>query len=427
MKKVIYLTVLILLAFPVIVFADDLVQKGAVLTLDRCIEIALQTHPDILAAKSLTDVNKLKVAESKSTYFPQIGASGGYNKTSPAPVTGASSAGGSTDTYSGSITLKQDIYTFGKNTAQVRVKRLNLDASISDLETVVQQVIYNVKQSYYGLLQAMRNRDIAVESVKQYELHLEQAKGFFEVGMKSKYDVTKAEVDLSNARLKYIKAENAIKIAVSKLNNAMGVTEAPVYTIEDILSFVRYDTTIEEAMSKALENRPDIKSMATKRKAMESSIELSRKGYYPAITGAAAYSWSGTGFPLENTWSAGVTVSVPIFNGFSTKNLVEEAKADLNISKANEESLRQSVTLEVQQSYFSLKEAEEMIPVAELAAQQALENLEIANGRYSEGVGSIIEVTDAQTTYTGAKIAYNEALYDYKIATANLEKAMGIR
>jgi outer membrane protein len=430
MGKVIYFAVLILLVFPAAVFADDILKEGEVLTLDRCIEIALQTHPDIRAAKSLTDVNRLKVDEARSAFFPQIGASGDYSRISSAQGTGPSGVGSvvnTYDTYSGRVNLKQTIYAFGKNTTQVRAQRLNLDASIFDLETVTQQKIYEVKQAYYGLLQAQRNRDTAVESVGQYELRLEQAKGFFEFGIKSKYDVTKAEVDLSNARLDLIRAENTIKTAVSKLNNAMGLTEAPAYTIEDTLSFERHDMTAEEAMSQALENRPDIKSFAAKSRAVESSIELSRKDYYPVATGSAAYSWNGTEFPLEPAWNVGMTVTVPIFNGLRTKKQVEEAKTNLEIAMANEESLRQSVSLEVQQSYFSLTEAEERIPVAELAVQQALENLDIANGRYSEGVGSIIEVADAQTTYRGAKTAYIEALYDYRIAIANLEKAMGIR
>jgi outer membrane protein len=438
MKKVIFFTILIFLTVSQIVLADDLIQEGALLTLERCIEVALKMQPDILAAKSEADMNRRRIGVSKAAYFPQVEASGGYSRTSPFSGTTGSSVGsgvgGGTnafDTYTGSITLNQEIYAFGKNTAQVKVQRLNWDASISDLETITQQTVNNVKQSYFGVLQARRKRDVAAGSVRQYELHLEQAKGFYEVGTKSKYDVTKAQVDLNTAKLNLIQTENSIKMAVTKLNNFMGVPEAPEYTIEDTLSYAKYGITLEEALAKAYENRPDMKSMAAKRKAAESSVEVVRKGYYPAVTGGAGYSWSGTrsgtSFPLEHRWNIGMAVSVPIFSGFSTKNQVEEAKANLNVLEENEESLRQTVVLELQQSYINLKESEERIPTAELTVQQAKENLDIANGRYETGVGSIIEVTDAEATYATAEMSYIQALYDYKIATANLEKAMGKR
>ena len=341
--------------------------------------------------------------------------------------TGAGGSPGTYDSYSGRLSLNQNIYAFGKYSTRVEVQQLNLDASTYDLETVIQQVAYNVKESYYGLLQAQRNRDIADESVRQYELRLEQARGFFEFGTRSKYDVTKAEVDLSNARLDQITAQNAIKTAVSKLNNAMGLDEEPSYKIKDTLSFEKYDVTAEEAMTRAMENRPDLKSLATEIRAAESSVELSRKNYYPVASGTAAYTWNGTMFPLDPSWNVGMSVSVPIFTGLNTRKQVEEAKADLEVAKSKEESLRKDVSLEVQQAYVSLIEAEEKIPVADLTVQQAQENLDIANGRYAEGVGSIIEVTDAQAAYTSAKTASIEALYDYRIAIANLEKAMGIR
>ena len=120
-------------------------------------------------------------------------------------------------------------------------------------------------------------------------------------------------------------------------------------------------------------------------------------------------------------------MSIPIFSGFSTKHQISEAKANLLVLTANEETLRQSVLLEVQQAYLNLTEAGERITVAELTAKQAQENFDIANGRYAAGVGNPIEVTDADVALSNAKTAHNQALYDYKVARASLEKAMGVR
>ena len=407
--------IILLLIVPFRAEAGEIIKKGELLTLERCIEIAVKKQPNIVAAVNTADVNQSKVSEAKANYYPQIDWSSGYSRTS------------SSDQYSSSVTLKQNIYDFGKTSTQVNIQSLNLDSSKSDLENITAQIILNVKQAYYGVLQAKKNRDVADETVKQFKSHLEQAKGFYEVGTKPKFDVTKAEVDLSNSRLNLIKATNAFKVAIATLNNAMGVPEAPEYTVEDNLSFKEYGITFEEAIDRAYKNRPDLASVVFKREAAEKYIKLANTGYYPVVAGNAAYNRSGEKFPLSEGWDAGVTLSFPIFSGFFTKYQVEEAKANLDVFKANEELLRQNIFLEVQQAYLNLKEAEERIPVAELIVKQAEENLELANGRYAAGVGNPIEVTDAQVGMSNAKSSYIQALYDYKVAQANLEKAAGIK
>ncbi|MBM4136728.1 MAG: TolC family protein [Nitrospira sp.] len=409
--------------------AEEVIKKGESLNLERCVEIALKMHPGIIAAKNTVNANESRVEQSRANYYPQINWSSSYSRISPTSGTASGSFGrtDSFDEYSNGFNLSQTIYDFGKTPTQIKIQDFNSDSSRSDLENVTEQVILNVKQTYYGVLQAKRNRDVSAESVKQFEQHLEQAKAFYTVGTKPKFDVTKAEVDLSNSKLNLIRSENVLRLAVVKLNNAMGVPDAPEYILEDNLSLQKYNITFEDALTDAYKNRPDLKSIIAKKKAAEESIELAKKGYYPVLTGNAAYNWSGERFPLEHGWNVGATLSFPIFSGFLTKYQVEEAKANLNVLTANEESVKQTVSLEVQQAYLNLKDAEERIPTAELTVRQAEENFEIANGRYTAGVGNPIEVTDAEVSLSNAKTAYIQALYDYKVAWASLEKAMGIR
>ncbi|MDD5435612.1 MAG: TolC family protein, partial [Nitrospira sp.] len=367
-----------------------------------------------------------RVGQAEANYYPQVSLTAGYKRLSSAGTLTTTSAD-SINQYSSSVLLSQNIYDFGKTAAQLKVQNLNLDSAGSDLDTVSEQIILNVSKAYYGILQAKRNRDVAIETVEQFRQHLEQAKGFYEVGTKPKFDVTKAEVDLSNAKLSLIKSENALRIAVANLNNAMGITDAPEYNTDDNLSFQKFEITFEDALSDAYKNRPDIRSISAKVLAAENSIELVKKGYYPVITGNAGYSWSGEGFPLDHGWNIGATLSFPIFSGFLTTYQVEESTANLDNLKANEQLLQQSILLEVRQAYLNLKEAEERIPAAELTVKQAEENLDIAKGRYDAGVGNPIEVTDAETVLTNAKTTYIQALYDYKISQASLEKAMGAK
>jgi outer membrane protein len=423
--------------------AQDIIKKGESLNLKRCIEIALKRQPQIGAAVGNVNVNASLVGQAKSSYYPRIDWSSSYNRVSPASnrnfitSTGAtgSSGGvisfgtsGSFDEYSTGFGLNQLIYDFGKTSSQVKIQNLNLDSSRSDLRDTEDQIVLSVKQAYYGVVQAKYNVVVAEDTVRQTSQHLEQAKGFYEVGTRAKFDVIKAEVDLSNAKLNLIRSQNALKVSIVNLNNAMGVPDAAEYTIDENMEFARYEMTLEEALAKAYKNRPDLKSIVSRRQAAERSIELARTGYYPVLTGSASYSWSGEQLSsLDHGWDVGAALTLPLFNGFLTKYQVNEAKGNLEILKANEESLRQAIFQEVHEAYLTLRSAEEAIPTAKLGVEQSQENLDISNGRYKAGVGSPIEVTDAEVGLANSRTAYIQALYADKVARAALEKAMGLR
>ena len=397
------------------------------LTLNECIDIALSRNPSILAAMYGVDVSRSRVGEARSTYYPQLSASAAYKRIQPATSLTSTT---SYNQYTGSVTLSQNILDFGKTTSQVDISKYNLVSARSDLNTTQDTIILSVKQAYYGVLQTKRNRDVAADVIKQMQLHLDQAKGYYEVGTKARIDVINAEVNLSNAQLSLINAENALKIAWVTLNNAMGTPDPPEYTIEDNLAFQKYTITLEEATSRAFESRPDLKSVIAKRQAAEENVSFSRSNYYPNLSGNANYNWiriNETPSAMDHSWSAGVVLTVPLFSGFLTQQQVAEAKSNLYALRANEESLRQQILLDVRQAYLNLQAAEASISTAELASKQAKENLDLANGRYAAGVGSPIEVSDAFALYVTAQASYTTALANYKTSQASIEKAMGAR
>ena len=408
--------------------AEELIRKGEMLDLQRCIAIALSRHPSIQAAAGTLRAGESRIGQARSGYYPQLNGSVGYSRTDPttsARTDPTTSAGQAYDSYSSSVSLSQNLYDFGKTSTQVKIQELNRDSSRSDLDNIRTQVSFGVKQAYFGLLQAGRNRGVSREMVGQFQQHLDQAGAFFEVGTKPKFDVTKAEVDLSNAKLNLIKAENAFRLARVALNNAMGLPEAPDYEVADQLSSQRVEIDLEETIRKAYDRRPDLKAIAVKKQSLEQSIELARKGYYPSVTGNAGYGWGGGSFPLDQGWSFGAQLDVPLFSGFLTKYQVAEAQANLEVLAANEALLRQTIDQDVKQAWLNLQEAADRGVAAELIVRQAAENLELANGRYASGVGNPIEVTDALVAASNAKMSQISALYDYKLAQSSLEKAAG--
>ena len=404
------------LIMPLEAYAEELVNKDESLTLERCIEMSLKNHPSVVAAKHSIDVNQNKIGEAKSNYYPQLSSISGYNRYWD---------GLSDQNYSTALSLNQNIYDFGKTTSQVNIQKFNLNAAQADLENTSDLVIFNVSQGYYTVLKNKRNRDVAQETVAQFDHHLKQAKGFYQAGTRAKFDVTRAEVDLSNSKLSLIKAENALRLAKVSLNNAIGLPYAPEYRIEDNLDFAKYALPLEEAIERAYNNRADLQSLLAKKKAATESIELAKKGYYPTLSGSASYTWVNEDMSSQKGWKVGASFTIPLFSGFLTTYQVQEYEANLKVLNANEELLRQSILLDIQQAYLNLREAEERISNTQLTVKQAQENLDLVNGRYMAGIGNPIEVTDAQVSYSNAKTSYNQALYDYKIAQASIVKAMG--
>ncbi len=404
-----------------------MVAKGETVNLQKCVEIALERQPNILAARNAQSALQGRVGQAKAGYYPKVDLSAGYNKTQPVPSPLIRTAPGIYDQYTASASLTQTLYDFGKTSALVGIQRYGLDAAESDLENTRLSIIYGVKVAYYGYLQAGRNVAVGEETVLQLKKHMEQAQAFFAAGTRPKYDVTKAEVDLSNAKLALMHAVNYVRLAKLNLDNAMGIPGATDFSLVDDMDYRKYNINLEDSVARAYTSRPDIRSMMAKKHGAEESLDLAKRGYYPTLSGYAQYNWAGTALPLSDGWNVGVSLTLPLFSGFSTSYQVQESRANYDLSVSNEEQLRQNVFYEVHQAYLNMKEAEERISSSELVVRQVQEVMDMAIGRYGAGVGTPIEVTDAQIALSNAKTTYIQSLSDYKLAQAALEKAIGGR
>lgn len=403
----------------------ETLTSGEKLTLERAVEIARQRQSRIVAAQGAIAANQSKVGLAKAGYYPQIDGAASYKRWSPGGTSFVSVDNSSHDQYALGVTANQMLYDFGKVASQVAIQKSTLDSVRADLATVEEQVIFNVKLAYFDMLKAARNIEVATETVKQFEEHLIQAKGFFEAGLKPKYDVTKAEVDLSNARLNLIRMKNGLSLARVVLNNAMGFPDAPNYEVADNLRFSPFSLAFEAALEMAFDHRPDLKGLLLKKRAAEQSVELARKGDLPHVSGNASTTYSGETLSLNQGWNVGVGLSLPIFNGYQTKHQTSEARANVDILAAQEVTLRQAIHRDVQQGYLNLQEAEERISATKLAIQQAEENFAIASGRYDAGVGAPVEITDAYVMLIDTRTNHIQALYDYRITQTIIEQAIG--
>lgn len=403
-------------------------KAANILTLDEAVRIALDTHPNIKAANERIGAQQAVVGQQMSAYYPIITFNNVYRTSIQAGTTGT--AANAFDFFSSLASFNMTLYNFGKREGAVQAARDTLDATGFNYKTTVDSVVLGVKQGYYAYLQARAIVQVRDETVKSRDLLVRQARAFYEVGTRARIDVARAESNLYTAQADLIAAQNAVQVAWVTFKNALGLRELAERPLaeEAIITTIPY--TLDEARDIAYNSRPELKSFEAQRRAQDQTIAVARRGHLPDIIFDANYgrrntSQEGNTFPLQPSWQAQLSLNVPIFDGFRTTNRVEETLRNYYVIKYQEEQQRQQVALDVEQAYLRLVELQERIKANEAAAKAAKENLDLATGRYQVGVGSIIEVTDAQTLYTDAQTTYIRALYDYKIADAQLIRAIG--
>jgi outer membrane protein len=407
---------------------------GTMLTLHECIENALANHPSIRAAQESLNAGQGRVTQATSPYLPQVTASTGY---SDSHALGGAFGETITKSYTTTLSVNQVLYDFGRTGNALDAARLGTQSAERDIDRVVQEVVLNVKQAYYALLQAKKLVSVAQQTLVQTQGHMNQAEAFFRAGSKPRYDVTRAEVDVNNAKLGLINAENTVRLNTISLYNAMGLDPVRDVEIVDVLSQPTALPSLDEAETVALKSRPEMLKAEFDIQAAQSQVRTEQANYLPTLSASGAYNWAhgtvqaGTfeGIPLigeiQDSWNAGVTLSMPLFEGGLTNGRVSEARANKHSLEAQRNRLRQSILLEVNQAYADLESAAARIAVMDSSLRSARESLDLAEGRYREGIGPSLEVTDAQVADAKAESDEVQALYDYQLAAAKLAKAMG--
>jgi TolC family type I secretion outer membrane protein len=406
---------------------------GKLLTIEDAVQIGLDNHPRIKSASERIGSQEAVLGQQISAYYPTVSLGNRYLTSQSSTSGGADEA---SESYSSQATFNMTLYNFGKREGNVQAARETLNATKQDYSTTTQDIILAIKQAYYIYLGTQEVVRVRRDTVRSRELLVRQARGFYEVGTRARIDVARAEANLFSAQADLIAAENNVKIAWVTLRNAMGSPRLPEQPVAADSPEVEFSINLAGARNIAFDSRTELKSFEAQRKASDQLIATARRGHLPDLIFDASYGRRHVSnetvngrtlntFPLQPTWSVGLSFNIPIFDGFRTTYRVEETLHNYYNIRAQEEDRRQLIALEVEQSYLRVVEIQERIKATESAAKAAKENLDLAQGRYQVGVGSIIEVTDAETLYTDAQTTYIRTVYDYKIADAQLARAMG--
>ena len=410
---------------------DTLVIKGGVqevmdISLDECLRYALGNNPKIQAAMQDVFASDARIRQAWSAYFPQFSWQTGYTRIKQLQLSDALGANLIFNYYVlGQISASQMLYDFGVTQNQVTIRKLDNQGYKITLTGTVNDVVCEVKKAYYNLQYALEAKKVAEDMVQRYEAFYNQAKGFYMAGTSPKVDVTIAEVNLSNAKLMLIQAENSVEIAMAKLNNTMGLPYANRYNISDNLRYNPCDVTLDEAISIARESRPEFQLAEIKVEEARQNVKLVKKSYFPKLTVEGQYQIGGKSFVSNYGYNFGGYLNFPTINGMLIKNEIKEAKALHSREIANASSTKNDIYFQIQQAYYLMLEKKNSIPVSFLGLKQAKENYELSYGRYKVGVGNPVELKEAQVQYQDAMLKYYNSLYQFNSARADLEKYIG--
>ncbi len=456
------------------------VNKQVEYSLDDCINIALANDPNIKVAKTQKDIANTQVGLAKSDYFPNITIGNGFtsqhNKNSGRGG-GFYNQGGSTTSdnnyYQLNLGVNQLIWDFGSTVARINMQKYNRESVGYDLENTILNTVYNVKMAYFQALAALANQDVYERSVRINKLNYERTNALFQEGLKSKIDVVNAQVYLTDAEISLINAQGQYQNAIVNLNNAMYYPDAPDYTLKNTESFnfqrtkpqktevnvnsikksgsEEYEQTailtsgiekqdilqnykfqplimpVDEAIQKAYENRPDLKSLLMVERAQKESLKAIKRSYFPVLGASAGYNYRKNSDVSNTGFNVGVTLNFPTLNFMDMKYSIAQGKSYLQMAEENIDLSKKNIHFEVKNNYINMVVLQKKIPLMAQKVQQTLENFELADGRYTVGLGNFIELQQAQTNYNNAQLSFVQAVFDYNVAKEQFQKSMGVR
>jgi outer membrane protein TolC len=407
-----------------------------VLGAEDCVRIALERHPILEAAAADLGGAASRVRQAWTGYLPR----GSFRQTFThldvpveSVVRGVDLNGDGTTTeqssqrfdfHESTFTARQTVFDFGKTLDQIRSANADRAAAAADVENARADVTVTVRRAFFEAVSAEAQLRAREESLGQEDAVTGESVARQESGLAPQYDVTQAKVRAGLSRLAVIDARRQVALARERLRTAMGV-ESPVDgRLDPDLSLRPIALRLDEMLAAALSGRPEIRGLEEKVRAEERRAGAIVKDFLPFVAGEASYGFTGRKFPLADGWSLGVGATLPLFDSFETGARLGEERAVLAATRARLKRLRQEIELQVRESFIELDAAASSATESAQVLEVARKNLDLARGRYGEGIGSVLEVSDAHSGRTAAEIASVQALAAHRIARAMLERAI---
>jgi outer membrane protein TolC len=434
-----------MLCAPTLLFAQQ-AQEPSPLTLQQAVKIALEKNPERKATLAETKAASANVREARSFLLPHVAFSETATRgNDPVYVFGSKLRQGrfttgdfalnvlNTPTPFGSFTTRfggtWNLFdSFASWTAVERAESLK-EAAGHQLERTDQEIVFRVVDSYYGVLLAREQLEVAEQAMKTAQAVLDRSKARFESGLVVESDFLSAHVRLATRQQELIRARNNLALARAQLSTAMGVSSDTQFEPTEILAeHILPAPPLEEVERRALEMRPDLKRIRSEKAAQQQSVSIAKSSFGPRVNAFAGWEADNPTFVGGgggNNWLAGIEVQFDLFRGGAKRAQLSRERAMLEKVAAIKEEATNRIRLEVRRAYYDLDAARQQVEVARAVIAQSQESLRINQNRYEAGLSTITDLLGAEEAARRSQTDYWEAVYRFQTGYANLELATG--
>ena len=410
-----------------------------VLTLEEAINTALAVQPQLRQVHAGTEAAYARADEARAPLLPRLDLSGIYSRSTanftarPGALPSTTVAAGATsfrsfNYYQLGATGSQLLWDFNLTWDRWRSAQSTAESFRLSEEATRLQTILSVQVAYFTVRARKDLVAVAAETLDNQRRHLQQIEGFVRVGTRPEIDLAQARTDEANARVLLITAQNNYETSKAQLNQTIGVERPTDYEVgnETLPPYPNEDKPLEPLLDDALKARPELSSVEQSLRAQRFIASSVKGAYFPSFVLGASFTDNGPALDnLTWNWNAQLQISWNIFQGLLTRSTSREANFNLASIEAQQDALRQSVRLEVEQARLFLRGAKEALVAAEQALDNARIRLRLAERRYQTGVGDVIELGDAQVALTNAAAQEVGARFNVSIGRAQLIKAVG--
>lgn len=401
------------------------------LTLDDSVRIALEHNPAVAMAAEDVRKTSADIDLSSSEGMPKLNLNSGYtrlDKASSAKINGQDVIMSVLNSRASDVTLTQPLDVFGIIKMGRHMASLGKVQAVYELDRVKNDTELSVKEAFFNVLRAQDAQKVVEERVAQLDAHRSDAELNYKAGNVSKFDVMRAETELANAKVDLVTAQNGLRLAKSALNNSLGRDLNTPFELVDPGMPQLADIKVEDCIEAATKSRPEVKSIDTQVELSDKLITIAKRGRNPKVNLTWKINRNFTPTFIDSrasSWLATLFSFMPILDGGRTSADVAIARSDAENAKSGQRTTLLGVALDAKNAYLALQEARESIGTADKGLSLAREGVRLAQVSYRNGLVTQTDVLDAETSLVTAENYYVNATYNYHVAFAKLEQAVG--
>jgi outer membrane protein TolC len=409
--------------------------------MEDAINLALEKNSELKIAKMEVEKSEQKLREARSGLFPKLDISGQYQRYIDKPVIflppgspfGSTLEIGSDNSYQAAAQLSVPLFALSLYKG-IGLASDALDIAEQNYISAKNKIVGDVKKSFLSVILARETKDVMQQSLKNAEDNFENIKRLNSAGTLSDYDVLRAEVQVDNLKPVVLQMENNYKLSLEALKVAIGLdADQSIEVVGEIEFDESYKIPTEaEIIEELIRNNPTLAILERQVKLNDRNVSLEEAAYFPSLAGFGNYQYQAqandfkfSDYNWVKTFVVGLQLQIPIFNGFKTQSRVSQAEIGLNQAVEQKRNFTEAIKTQALSVLYRVEQAVKRIEGQNKTVRTAQEGYEIAKRRLENNLGTQLEVNDAELALRQAKLNRLQAIYDFKVAEADLETVLG--